>query len=36
MQLHDKPITWVLPLDMFREDVDDHGNRKPRFELIQD
>ena len=36
MQLHDKPVTWVRPLDMFLEDVDDHGNRKPRFEFIQD
>lgn len=34
VQLHDKPIVWVRPLKMFLEDVDDHGNRKPRFELI--
>jgi len=34
VQLHDKPIIWVRPLKMFLEDVDDHGNRKPRFELI--
>lgn len=36
MQIHDKPIVWVRPLDMFLENVDDHGNVKPRFELIQD
>lgn len=36
MQIHDKPIIWVRPLDMFLEDVDDHGNVKPRFSLIQD
>ncbi len=36
MQIHDKPIIWVRPLDMFLEDVDDHGNIKPRFALIQD
>ncbi len=34
VQLHDKPIIWVRPLKMFLEDVDDHGNRKPRFEFI--
>lgn len=34
MQLHDQPRTWVRPLNMFLEDVDDHGNRKPRFEYI--
>ncbi|MDE6599532.1 MAG: DUF1653 domain-containing protein [Oscillospiraceae bacterium] len=36
MQIHDKPIIWVRPLDMFLENVDDHGNVKPRFELIND
>ncbi|MCM1478162.1 MAG: DUF1653 domain-containing protein, partial [Muribaculaceae bacterium] len=36
MQIHDKPVIWVRPLDMFLEDVDDHGNIKPRFALIQD
>lgn len=36
MQIHDKPTVWVRPLDMFLENVDDHGNVKPRFELIQD
>lgn len=36
MQIHDKPIVWVRPLDMFLENVDDHGNVKPRFELIGD
>lgn len=36
MQIHDKPLVWVRPLDMFLEDVDDHGNVKPRFELLND
>ncbi|MCM1024687.1 MAG: DUF1653 domain-containing protein [Prevotella sp.] len=36
MQIHDKPIVWVRPLDMFLEDVDDHGNVKPRFDYIPD
>ncbi|MDE6133433.1 MAG: DUF1653 domain-containing protein [Oscillospiraceae bacterium] len=36
MQIHDKPIIWIRPLNMFLEDVDDHGNIKPRFSLIQD
>lgn len=36
MQIHDKPVIWVRPLNMFLEDVDDHGNVKPRFALIQD
>lgn len=36
MQIHDKPIIWVRPINMFLEDVDDHGNVKPRFALIQD
>lgn len=35
MQTYDKPRTWVRPLSMFLEDVDDHGNRKPRFEFIE-
>lgn len=35
VQLHDKPIVWVRPLKMFLEDVDDHGNVKQRFTLIQ-
>lgn len=34
MQVYDKPRVWVRPLDMFLEDVDDHGNIKPRFEFI--
>lgn len=36
MQIHGKPMVWVCPLDMFLEDVDDHGNVKPRFELLND
>lgn len=36
MQIHDKPVIWVRPLSMFLEDVDDHGNVKPRFALVQD
>ena len=36
IQLHDKPTVWVRPLNMFLEDVDDHGNVKPRFEFIQE
>lgn len=34
MQIHDKPLVWVRPLSMFLEDVDDHGNVKPRFALL--
>ena len=36
MSLDGKPDVWVRPLDMFLEDVDDHGVRKPRFEFIAD
>ena len=36
MQIHGKPVVWVRPLDMFLENVDDHGNVKPRFELLRD
>lgn len=36
MQIYGKPVIWVRPLDMFLEDVDDHGNVKPRFALVQD
>ena len=36
MQIHDKPIIWVRPLNMFLEDVDDHGNIKPRFALLSE
>lgn len=36
MQIHDKPIIWVRPLNMFLEDVDDHGNIKPRFALVSE
>ena len=36
MQIYDKPVVWVRPLKMFLEDVDDHGNRKPRFALVND
>ncbi len=34
MQTTDKPRIWVRPLKMFLEDVNDHGNIKPRFEFI--
>lgn len=34
MQTYDKPRVWVRPLKMFLEDVNDHGNIKPRFEFI--
>lgn len=34
MQIYDKPRVWVRPLSMFLEDVNDHGNIKPRFEFI--
>ncbi|MCL2053244.1 MAG: DUF1653 domain-containing protein [Oscillospiraceae bacterium] len=34
MALNGKPEIWVRPLDMFLEDVNDHGNIKPRFGLI--
>jgi hypothetical protein len=36
MAIYDKPTVWVRPLKMFLEDVDDHGNIKPRFQLVQD
>ncbi len=36
MQIYDKPRVWVRPLSMFLEDVNDHGNIKPRFEFIGD
>lgn len=35
MQIYDKPTVWVRPLKMFLEDVDDHGNVKPRFAFIE-
>ena len=34
MQIYDKPTVWVRPLKMFLDDVDDHGNIKPRFMLV--
>jgi hypothetical protein len=34
MSLNGKPDVWARPLDMFLEDVDDHGTVKPRFELV--
>lgn len=34
MQIYDKPRIWVRPLKMFLEDVNDHGNIKPRFEYL--
>ena len=33
-QLHDTQHVWVRPLKMFIENVDDHGNIKPRFEFV--
>ncbi len=33
MQLYDQPRVWVRPLSMFLENVNDHGNIKPRFEF---
>lgn len=36
MQLNGKPIVWARPLKMFLENVDDHGNIKERFTLIED
>ncbi|MBP1548373.1 MAG: DUF1653 domain-containing protein [Oscillospiraceae bacterium] len=35
MQIYDKPTVWVRPLKMFLEDVDDHGNVKPRFAFVE-
>ncbi len=35
MQIYDKPKVWVRPLNMFLEDVNDHGSIKPRFEFIE-
>ncbi len=35
MQIYDKPIVWVRPMKMFLEDVDDHGNIKPRFAFLE-
>ncbi len=35
MQIYDKPTVWVRPLKMFLEDVDDHGNIKPRFAFLE-
>ena len=35
MQIYDKPTVWVRPLNMFLEDVDDHGNVKPRFAFVE-
>ncbi len=36
MAIYDKPTVWVRPLKMFLEDVNDNGNIKPRFQLVQD
>ena len=36
MSLNGKPDVWARPLDMFLENVDDHGNLKARFALIED
>ncbi|MBQ8569407.1 MAG: DUF1653 domain-containing protein [Oscillospiraceae bacterium] len=35
MQIYDKPTVWVRPLKMFLEDIDDHGNIKPRFMFVE-
>ncbi|MBQ3162723.1 MAG: DUF1653 domain-containing protein [Oscillospiraceae bacterium] len=35
MQIYDKPTVWVRPLKLFLEDVDDHGNIKPRFAFVE-
>ncbi len=36
MSLNGKPDVWARPLEMFLEDVDDHGNIKARFAYIAD
>ena len=36
MSLNGKPDVWARPLNMFLEDVDDHGNIKARFALIEE
>jgi glycosidase len=36
MSLNGKPDVWVRPLNMFLENVEDHGVIKPRFMLIED
>lgn len=36
MSLNGKPDVWARPLDMFLEDIDDHGNIKPRFAFIEE
>lgn len=36
MAIYDKPTVWVRPLKMFLEDVNDHGNIKQRFALVND
>ncbi len=35
MQIYDKPTVWVRSLNMFLEDVNDHGNIKPRFAFVE-
>ncbi len=35
MSLSGQTRTWVRPLDMFLENVDDHGNIKARFDFIE-
>ena len=35
MAINGKPNIWARPLEMFLEDIDDHGVVKPRFELVQ-
>jgi hypothetical protein len=32
--LNDDGRIWSRPLEMFLEDVDDHGNIKPRFDYL--
>ncbi|MGN0586104.1 MAG: DUF1653 domain-containing protein [Oscillospiraceae bacterium] len=36
MSLNGKPDVWARPLDMFLEDIDDHGSRKARFAFIEE
>ena len=35
LQIYDKPRAWVRPISEFLDDIDDNGNRKPRFEFIE-
>lgn len=35
LQINDKPRAWVRPISQFLDDIDDHGNRRARFEFIE-